>query len=299
MKNNLKKLSELSVRVLAISFICIQCTSSSSSNKNEKDITQVSDSESSHSIEIELDTTESDYAFIAPSPIQIASIIQKAEMSYVDGITNEIENVNNYTTLFHQSINFGVYASDIAYCVTNDKYDEAGNYMKVIKDLSKKIGLETVFQSSNLIDRFEENIGNQDSIMDLLIYIQTHTDDYIQDNGLNDLNVIYFTGAWIEGMFLGTHAVVGDADKKISILLSEQMTIANSLIRGLEHIKDKNDDITDLTEHIKNVVSEYNNLWSNKQAGENIEYLDTELKHEEVVKISSMITELRNEITLK
>jgi hypothetical protein len=76
------------------------------------------------------------------------------------------------------------------------------------------------------------------------------------------------------------------------------MTIANALIKGLEHIEDKNDDITDLTDHIKDVVQEYNNLWSNKQAGENIEYLDIELKHEEVELISSMIVDLRNEIIL-
>ena len=171
--------------------------------------------------------------------------------------------------------------------------------MKVIKNLSNKIGLETVFQSHNLIQRFEDNLGNQDSIMDLLIYIQTNTDDYIQENELDDLNVIYFTGAWIEGMFLGTQTIVGDADKKISILLSEQMTIASSLIKGLEHVEDQNDDISDLTDNIKDIVEEYNNLWSNKQAGENIEYLDTELKHEEVELISSMIVDLRNEVILK
>ena len=26
------------------------------------------------------------------------------------------------------------------------------------------------------------------------------TDDYIQDNELSDLSVVYFTGAWVEGM---------------------------------------------------------------------------------------------------
>ena len=296
MKNNFKIAS---IFTIAVSLIFIQCSSDDSSVENEVIEEQVSESESTHSIEFEIDTNDSDYAFVAPSPIQIASILQKAEMKYVDGVTNSIENLDNYTTIFHQSINFGVYASDIAYCVTNNKYDDAGEYMKVIKDLSNKIGLETIFQSSNLIQRFEENIGDQDSIMDLLIYIQTNTDDYIQDNGLNDLNVIYFTGAWIEGMYLGTQTIVGDSDKKISILLSEQMTIANSLIQGLEHVQDQNDDISDLTDHIKEVVEEYNNLWSNKQAGENVEYLDIELKHEEVELISSMIVELRNEIILK
>lgn len=295
MKNNFKITSIL---ILALSLIIVQCSSESSADDTKISNENLSESENSHSIEIDIDTTEYDYSFVAPSPIQIASILQKAEMKYMDGITNEISNNDNYTTVFHQSINFGVYASDIAYCVTNEKYDEAGNYMKVIKDLSNKIGLETIFQSSNLIQRFEDNIGDQDSILDLLIYIQTNTDDYIQDNELNDLNVIYFTGAWIEGMFLGTQTIVGDVDKKISLLLSEQMTIANALIKGLEHIEDKNDDIIDLTDQIKDVVEEYNNLWSNKQAGENIEYLDIELKHEEVELISSMIVDLRNEIIL-
>ena len=189
MKNNFKITSIL---ILALSLIIVQCSSESSADDTKISNENLSESENSHSIEIDIDTTEYDYSFVAPSPIQIASILQKAEMKYMDGITNEISNNNNYTTVFHQSINFGVYASDIAYCVTNEKYDEAGNYMKVIKDLSNKIGLETIFQSSNLIQRFEDNIGDQDSIMDLLIYIQTNTDDYIQDNELNDLNVIYF-----------------------------------------------------------------------------------------------------------
>ena len=109
--------------------------------------------------------------------------------------------------------------------------------------------------------------------MDLLIYIQTHTDDYIHDNGLNDLNVVYFTGAWIEGMYIGTHAVVGDADKKISILLSEQMTIAESIVTGLRAIKDPSADLVDLADHIEEVVDAYHNLWSVKKEGENIDYL--------------------------
>ena len=30
------------------------------------------------------------------------------------------------------------------------------------------------------------------------------TDDYIHDNDLRDLSVIYFTGAWVEGMNIRT-----------------------------------------------------------------------------------------------
>ena len=282
-----------------ICFFAVLNSSCSSKNTKETDLETIqnnNDEDVTHSIEI--DTIDHDFEFMPPSPIQIASILKKANMTYEEGLTNEISNADIYSTKFKQTINFGVYACDLAYCVTNDKYEEAGKYLKVAKKMSAKIGLESIFQSDHLVERFEKNIGNQDSIMDILFHVQMMTDDYIHDNDLRDLSVIYFTGAWVEGMNIGTHTILGNDDHKISVLLSEQMTIAKSIINGLRVVKNQTDDLTDLTDHIEEVVEAYNNLWSVKQEGENIEYLDVELKHEEVVSISEMILELREEIIM-
>jgi hypothetical protein len=219
-------------------------------------------------------------------------------MPYEDGLTNPTENADMYATKFKQTLNFGVYSCDLAYCVTNDKYEQAAKFLKASKKLSSKIGLEAIFKSENIINRFESNIGNQDSIMEILFHVQMMTDDYIDDNELRDLSVIYFTGAWVEGMNIGTHTILGNDDHKISVLLSEQMTIARSIIRGLRNVKEQNDEISDLTDHIEEVVEIYHNLWSVKKEGENIDYLDVELNHDEVVEISEMILELREEITI-
>ena len=286
--------------IYSLLFLClfaacsISCESEHSENKNE--VQDDSSDDLNHSIEI--DTMDNDYVFMPPSPIQIASILNKANMKYEEGLANNISNVKLYSTKFKQSINFGVYACDLAYCVTNDKYEEASKYLKVSKDLAAKIGMESIFLSDNLVDRFEANVGNQDSIMSILFHVQMMTDDYIYDNDLTDLSVIYFTGAWVEGMNIGTHTMLGNDDHKISVLLSEQMTIARSIIRGLRAVKSQTEDLVDLTDHIEEVVNAYHNLWSVKQEGENIEYLDVELKHEEVISISEMILELREEITL-
>ncbi|MDA9809760.1 hypothetical protein N9C59_05515 [Flavobacteriales bacterium] len=280
--------------ILISSTLITSCNSENSVKTTEKEVTN--DNEATHSIEI--DIVDHDFEFMPPSPIQIASILKKANMSYEEGLTNDISNADIYSTKFKQTINFGVYACDLAYCVTNDKYEEAGRYLKVAKKMSAKIGLESIFQSDHLVERFEKNIGNQDSIMDILFHVQMMTDDYIHDNDLRDLSVIYFTGAWVEGMNIGTHTILGNNDHKISVLLSEQMTIARSIIKGLRAVQNQTDDLVDLTDHIDEVVEAYNNLWSVKQEGENIEYLDVELKHEEVISISEMILELREEITL-
>ena len=181
--------------------------------------------------------------------------------------------------------------------MTNEKSTEAAEYLKVVKTMASKVGLGSIFDDESLLKRFEKNIGNQDSIMDILFHVQMMTDDYIHDNDLRDLSVIYFTGAWVEGMNIGTHTIVGNTDHKISILLSEQMTIAESIVTGLRAIKDPSADLVDLADHIEEVVDPYHNLWSVKR-GENIEYLTVELAHDEVVTISDMILELREEITM-
>ena len=106
--------------------------------------------------------------------------------------------------------------------------------------------METIFNSSGLIERFEANVANQDSIIEILILLQENTDDYIEENGKEDLSVIYYTGAWIEGMYMGANTVMKDQEKRVGVLISEQMTLAEILIKGLEHIKDQNDDIARL-----------------------------------------------------
>jgi hypothetical protein len=279
-----------------VASIIISCESENQPNGEVQDSENTSENKDKHSIEVEI--VEKDFEFMPPSPIQIASILKKANMNYEEGLTNKVSNSKLYSTKFKQTINFGVYACDLAYCVTNDKFAEASKYLKVSKEMASKIGMESIFLSDNLVERFEKNVGNQDSVMSILFDIQIMTDDYIQDNELSDLNVIYFTGAWVEGMNIGTHTILGNNDHKISVLLSEQMTIARSLIRGLRAVENQTDDLIDLTDHIEEVVDAYHNLWSVKQEGENIEYLDVELKHEEAISISEMILELREEITM-
>jgi hypothetical protein len=277
-----------------IASIIISCETENQSNVEAPNSENTS--ENKESIEIEI--IEQDFKFMPPSPIQIASILKKANMNYEEGLTNKVSNSKLYSTKFKQTINFGVYACDLAYCVTNDKFAEASKYLKVSKEMASKIGMESIFLSDNLVERFEKNVGNQDSVMSILFDIQIITDDYIQDNDLIDLSVVYFTGAWVEGMNIGTHTILGNNDHKISILLSEQMTIARSLIKGLRAVENQTDDLIDLTDHIEEVVDAYHNLWSVKKEGENIDYLDVELKHEEAISISEMILELREEITM-
>ncbi len=240
------------------------------------------------------DDDDDDFQFIPPSPLQIAQILEKAGLEYIPDLTNPSSSADDYSDKFSQSLNFGVYSCDLAYCVLNDKFDESSEYLKAIKNLGGKIGLETVFQSEDMINRFESNIGNQDSIIQLLIYVQENTDSYIEDNGMNDLQVIYFIGAWAEGMYLGVKTLDTTDNRKLGVLLSEEMTIAEILLGGIQHIKKKSDETNDLEELISNIIDTYNNFESILNAGEEKDFMDIQLTNSELELISGKIIDLRH-----
>lgn len=245
----------------------------------------------------EEDGPDDTYTFVPPSPLQIASIFKKAGLEFDGTLVNDVARVDDYSEKFQQSVNFGVYSSDLAYCVKSEKYDEASQYLKTLKELSGEIGLETVFADEDLLERFNGNIGNQDSIVDILIYVQENTDDYIAENGKTALSVVYYAGAWIEGLYFGANAAKMDPENlDLGALISEQMTIGTSIQKGLTTLNEGDIDAEDLAASIGDIIDTYENFESVKMLGEDAAYLDVYLTTEEIGTISDKIIDLRNSI---
>ena len=276
-------------------FATVSLGISSCAEKNEKEINLTNEVVQAEVKMSEYDTIEN-YEFVPPSTLQVASIFKKAGLIYNAKLTNSRKKVEDYSSKFEQSLAFGIYSSDLTYSVVHEKYDQAADFLKTLRILGNKIGLETVFNSEDLIERFDRNIGIQDSIIDILIYVQDNTDKYIEENGKVDLSVIYYTGAWVEGMYLGANTIMEDENRKTGVLISEQMTIAEILLEGLEHIKGKDDEILDLIDTIRDLVSTFHELESVKNIRNQVDYVDFSLSKEEASLISSKIIELRETI---
>ncbi len=287
------KLKQLTLYAAMLSTLILSYSCGESIEKQEVQLPEISQDEIEEAIYNEV---SADYEFIPPSTLQVASIFKKAGLRYDIKLTNPTNRVNEYSTTLSQSLAFGVYSSDLAYSVIHEKYNEASVLLKSLRTLGSKIGLETIFNSSGLIERFEANVTNQDSIIDILILLQENTDDYIEENGKEDLSVIYYTGAWIEGIYMGANTVLKDQEKRVGVLISEQMTLGEILVKGLKHIEDQNDDITDLIDDIQDLVDTYYKLESVTTLGEEADYIDIVLTKDEIILMSGKIVELRESI---
>ncbi len=223
-----------------------------------------------------------------PSPIQIAAMFNRSGLTYNAELTNSPDAVSNYNTKTKKFLNFGIYSADMAYAVLNDKQQAAIDYLAAIKTLSDETGMEAIFGSGDLINRFEKNIGTRDSVLRILTEIKIKTDSYLQENKDQAKTAVFFAGAWVEGMYLGANSA-GGADMVRARVL-EQMNVVPSLVEALKSQKESSEELTALSAQL----SELNDFYGGK-----VDYNsegDATLAEEDMTVLTEKITAIRSMI---
>ena len=199
------------------------------------------------------DTTEvvddgqgQEQTYVVPAPLLIAYIFKKSGLKYVSGTTHDPKKEGNYNTTFSQSLNLGIYSSDLAYCVLNKQNNEARNFMNAVKSLSDKLGMSAVFDSESLLKRFDANLGNEDSIMFILSELQSRSDEFFADNNRQMTAAIVFSGAWVESMYIAAKVSGKGKASKLPQQLADQMGILENLLKELKNHESKDSGIAGL-----------------------------------------------------
>ena len=89
----------------------------------------------------------------------------------------------------------------MAYTVLNDQQQLSIEYLNAVKTLSEAIGMPSIFGGGQLMESFEKNIGNQDTVLTILTTIKRRTDEYLAENSEESKEAIFFSAAWLEGMY--------------------------------------------------------------------------------------------------
>lgn len=195
---------------------------------------------------------ENGFLYMLPSPLQIASIFRRSGLEYIPNLTNNPENISNYNTKFIQKLNFGVYATDLAYAALNEKNQDCIDYVKALGDLSESLWMTNVFGTVNILNRFEKNMGNNDSLGYIIADFQMELDAYLEENGLSTNSLIIFTGAWIESMYVAFKSIENKSNPQLLGRLIEQKKIADNLIEILEK-EESSEDMQTLIGHLKTI----------------------------------------------
>jgi len=199
--------------------------------------------------------------FSIPSPIQTAMLIKNAGTNYNKDILNEPSRVTNYSTSFKKAINLGVYGADLGYVTMYGQTQDAFSFLTAVKSISDDLGISSAFDLE-LVERFEQNIGNQDSLLALVSDAYKSSDRYLKENKQNDIGGLILAGGWIESLYFASNAVEMTDNADIKQRIAEQKTTVLNLIKLLTPYYSK-PEFTELVNDLKALNELYEKVESN------------------------------------
>jgi len=197
--------------------------------------------------------------FTIPSPYQATYTIKNSNISFDYSLLNSADNYSNYTTNFTQALNIGIYGTDIGYLNVYAQTQKVISYFSTIKYLSEELGIQSAFQSS-MINRIENNIENQDSLLLFMTDTYRKFDSYLQNNNRNEIGVLIITGGWIESLYILSVNAVEQKNRKIINRLGEQKHPLDNLIELLSPYYYKSEVYANLIDSLVDLAYEFDGI---------------------------------------
>jgi hypothetical protein len=222
------------------------------------------ESEDSKSPSREIDTSTvllkfNNTIFTLPSPYQATYSVKKSNLEFERSILNPPDNVSNYTTNFQQSLNIGIYGTDLGYLNIYDQVPEVISYFTVIKKLSFELGIQNALQT-NIIDKIEKNIDNQDSLLTYLTNTYKQFDSYLKNNNRKEIGALIVAGGWIESLYILSQGAVNSKNRQIINRIGEQKHPLDNLIEILSPYYYKSKEFSDLIDSLVDLAYEFDGI---------------------------------------
>jgi hypothetical protein len=205
-------------------------------------------------------TTFGDKLFSIPSPIQTAMLIKEKGGNYDNSILNKASNASNYGTTFQKALNLGVFGADLGYTSIYDQQQDALDYINIVNDLSRDLGISGAFDQE-LLERFSENTSNEDSLVKIITQAYRKGDQFLKENDQKDISVLILTGGWIEALYFATDVAGKTKNPDIYQRVAEQKNTLNSLIVILKEYK-KGDSFDGLIAGMEKLAESFNKVQS-------------------------------------
>ncbi len=139
-----------------------------------------------------------------PSPSEIPYLLQATGAEFNQSLLNDRNKVDKYSTQSDKAaLNLGVYTTDIGYLSSYEKTQEAIDYLNSAKKLADNLGVIGTFDM-DVLQRFEANIANKDSLANILNAATRSSEKYLKDNSRNKLAALLLTGSFVEGLYIST-----------------------------------------------------------------------------------------------
>jgi len=228
------------------------CAEGTKSDQSEKEDTKEVEEKNSNLFAIE------GKVFSVPSPIQTAFLLKEVGTEFQSSLLHNSDNVSKYSTTHAKALNLGIYGADLGYATIYDQSQEALSYMAVSKKLTEDLGIAGIYDEA-LIERFENNIGQEDSLMSLVSDAFKSANRFLKDNDQEDLSALILAGGWVETLHFATQLASSSDLPAVKNRIGEQkITIENMINLLLPH--QKNPEVAKLINDLNELKDIYSGI---------------------------------------
>ncbi len=199
---------------------------------------------------------------------------------------NPTTNASKYYTTANKAINFGIYASDLAYCTVFEKNQESFILFSSLKKMADELNLTEGFNEL-MLKRLDKNINNSDSLYRIANNSYWDACTFLEQQGKTDLLTMIVTGGWVESVYIAVNSVPKFSTSNETVIkVAEQQFLLENLINYLKTVNNPSKESQDILAKLKNLQLSFDKLY------ENTDEVITKKQYDE---ISAKIKALRKE----
>jgi hypothetical protein len=235
-----------------------------------------------------------------PSPIQVATLIQKNKISFNQDLVNNIQNRSKYLNETKKALNLGIYGTDLAYIANYNLGQINNDYFDALAGISSELGiLDNI--DKKLVTKLNSNLSNRDSILNLNADFFRSADQYLKSNNRPHISSCILIGGWIESLHLTANASTNNTE--LQSRLGEQKYSSRSMLRLAQNMDDPTfnpvkGEMEKLCELLDKLESTYTYRQPINDQREKITYLRSQtsvkMSNEELEEINQQINVVRN-----
>lgn len=201
-----------------------------------------------------------------PLSVSLFELIRDSKPEFEPEILNSRDNLDRFTRDVDKAINLGFYSADLAYCSILENNEAAVDYFRTTKKLAEELNI-AIGYSEAMVDRFQMNMDNHDSLYHLSNTIYWRTCNYLEEN--EDVNILPFiiVGSWLESVYLTIYSFENAAENnKVIEQVAAQKQAVDNLIEYLYQtmldmkVFNVNADIQRMSNHLKDLKVSYDKL---------------------------------------
>ena len=164
----------------------------------------------------------SNIQYLLPSPGEILERIHGTKIQFHPDFVNSIANKDKYIGSRAQSLNLGIYITDMAYSALSERASETANYLETIQALSSEVGISiSVFET--LIERAKTNAGIMDSLVSISNEAFANMSEFLEAGNQENTLALISTGAYVECLYLALKSVDSYSEENPFLTLISEM----------------------------------------------------------------------------